>query len=147
MSSEYAGAIEVSRIETFMKSDLGQRMKRAFNEGKLFRERQFVKGSYIDIAQMKTQTGMSFTSSESDVELLLVQGIIDAFFFETAEDGSENIILVDYKTDKSREEGHYTKIYTPQLNEYADALEKAQGRHVTEKIVYSIEMGKAIHCH
>ena len=147
LSSEYAGAIEVSRIETFMNSDLGQRMKRAFNEGKLFRERQFVKGSYIDIAQMKTQTGMSFSSSESDVELLLVQGIIDAFFFETAEDGSENIILVDYKTDKSREEGHYTKIYTPQLNEYADALEKAQGRHVTEKIVYSIEMGKAIHCH
>lgn len=146
MSEEYVGVIDISRIERFINSDLGQRMKRAFNEGRLFRERQFVKGSYVDIAQMKTQTGMSFSSSQSDIELLLVQGIIDAYFFETSEDGSENIILVDYKTDKSKEEEHYTKIYTPQLDEYADALEKAQGRPVTEKIVYSIEMGRVIHC-
>lgn len=146
ISAEYAGTIEISRIENFINSDLGQRMNQAFNEGRLFRERQFVKGSYVDIAQMETQTGKSFSSSQSDIELLLVQGIIDAYFFETSQDGTENIILVDYKTDKSRDEEHYIKIYAPQLNEYADALEKAQGRPVTEKIVYSIEMGRAIHC-
>ncbi len=146
ISAEYAGAIEISRMETFINSDIGQRMKQAFNKGKLFRERQFVKGSYADIAKIKTRTGMSFSSSQSDVELLLVQGIIDAYFFETSEDGVENIILVDYKTDKSRDEGHYTGRYMSQLNEYADALEKTQGRKVTEKIIYSIELGKAIHC-
>ncbi len=114
--------IKSEHFDRFLKSDLGLRMKNAYENHCLYREQQFVMGM------------------EEKGELRLIQGIIDAFF---EEDG--NIILVDYKTDRSTEEEHYIHIYAPQQEAYARALEAAKGKKVTEMILYSTEMGKEIH--
>ena len=71
-------------------------------------------------------------------ETVLVQGIIDAYFYE--EDG---IVLVDYKTDKAGEK-RLAELYRGQLLDYAQALEGMTGKQVKEKYIYSFTLKKAV---
>ena len=72
-------------------------------------------------------------------ERVLVQGIIDAFFYE-----GDSIVLVDYKTDRVRRRDGSDLIekYRVQLDYYAEAVERLTGRKVTEKYIYSVELQK-----
>lgn len=72
-------------------------------------------------------------------ELVLVQGIVDAFFYE---DG--DIILMDYKTDSVEKPEQLIQRYQAQLDLYARALEEATGKKVREKIIYSFHLKKEI---
>ena len=74
-------------------------------------------------------------------EPVLVQGIIDAYFLE-----EEEIVLVDYKTDKVRpgEEKRLIELYHIQLEDYARALERLLNKKVKETYIYSFTLGKAI---
>ena len=47
------------------------------------------------------------------------------------------IILVDYKTDRVSEAGELAARYQTQLNLYAEALQKAYGIPVAQKLIYS----------
>ena len=76
-------------------------------------------------------------------DLLLVQGVIDMYIED--EDG---IILVDYKTDYVKKTGGekvLTDRYGQQLSYYAKALEKATGKPVKERIIYSFALGREIY--
>ena len=91
---------------------------------------------------------MSVSASEKDIrfsdeDTILVQGIIDTFFYE-----GDNIIVVDYKTDKVRPGGENDLVekYGKQLRYYAEALERVTGKKVTERIIYSFTLGCAIIC-
>ena len=80
---------------------------------------------------------------QAEEEMVMVQGIIDAFFFE-----GEDIVLVDYKTDLT-EKGQEKKLvekYRVQLDYYARALERLTGRKVSERIIYSFALGKELQC-
>ncbi len=121
ITAEQKKLIQPAHFEHFQKTDLGGRMKKAYENQSLYREQQFVMGI------------------EEKGELRLIQGIIDAFF---EEDG--NIILVDYKTDRNTDEDHYRTVYMPQQEAYAKALEAAKGKPVTEIILYSTELGREI---
>lgn len=74
-------------------------------------------------------------------EDVLVQGIIDAYFIE-----DDEIVLVDYKTDKVRkgQEKKLIDLYSSQLEDYARALERMTGKRVKEKIIYSFTLNKSI---
>ena len=74
-------------------------------------------------------------------ETVLVQGIIDAYFIE-----DEEIVLVDYKTDRVRkgEEQHLIDLYHTQLEDYAQALERMLQKKVNETYIYSFALGKMI---
>ena len=74
-------------------------------------------------------------------ETVLVQGIIDAYFVE-----NDEIVLVDYKTDKVRkgEEQHLIDHYHTQLEDYAQALERMLQKKVKEIYIYSFTLGKMI---
>ena len=74
---------------------------------------------------------------------VLVQGIIDAYFPE-----GEDIILVDYKTDRVLEEDGQMLAdrYRVQLEDYAAALTRLTGRKVSEKWIYSFTLGREIRC-
>ena len=63
---------------------------------------------------------------------MLIQGIIDAYFYE--EDG---IVVVDYKTDYVKQGEELLEKYGRQLDYYEIALEKLTGRRVKEKVIYS----------
>ena len=77
-------------------------------------------------------------SIESE-EIVLVQGIIDAYFEE--EDG---FVLVDYKTDRADDVNELIEKYRVQLAYYQKALEKVTGKPVKERKIYSFYLGKEV---
>lgn len=117
-------------IWQFLTSPLGRRMKAAQEKGLCHREQQFVMG--IPAAEM------GFANSE---ELVLVQGIIDAYLEE-----EQGLILIDYKTDKVSpgQEDYLVKRYKSQLDYYQRALEQMTGKLVAERLIYSITLQKEI---
>ena len=74
-------------------------------------------------------------------ELVVIQGIIDAYFEEDGE-----LILVDYKTDRigQGEESKLIERYRTQLEDYALALERMLHKKVKQKYIYSFALQKAI---
>ena len=114
----------------FLMSPLGKRLSLAQKEGRLKKEQQFV----IGIPAREMDLG------DSD-ELILVQGIIDAYMEE--EDG---LVLVDYKTDRIREgeEGILKNRYQVQINYYIRALEQMTGKKVKEAVIYSLSLQKEV---
>ena len=55
----------------------------------------------------------------------------------------DDIVLLDYKTDKLDEE-KLKAYYTKQLELYAEALVGITGKTVSEKLIYSFKLGKII---
>ena len=78
-------------------------------------------------------------SVEPAGDIVLIQGIIDAYFIE----GNE-IIIADYKTDFVREPSLLINHYYVQLELYKRAVEQITGKSVTEKILYSVTLGKEV---
>ena len=126
-----SGWISRDRINRFLETDLARRMQEAAREGNLFREQPFTLGlSASDIH-----------SGWDPGETVLIQGIIDAYFYE--EDG---IVLVDYKTDyvpDGRPESLVSR-YRIQLDYYRKALERLTGKPVRERLLYSFSLDRAI---
>ena len=131
MAYEEAQCIRIQDIMTFLHSEIGQRMKKAFEADQLYREQPFV------LAQSMKNIEKDWNGEET----VLVQGIIDAYFIE-----DEEIVLVDYKTDKVRkgEEQHLIDLYHTQLEDYAQALERMLQKKVKETCIYSFTLGKMI---
>lgn len=72
-------------------------------------------------------------------DMVLLNGIIDCYFME-----GDNIILLDYKSDRIYDEEALRKRYEVQLQLYGRALEQALGKRVTEVYIYSFAMGRGI---
>jgi len=115
-------------IVDFLLSPLAFRMMKAARNGALQKEKAFVLG--IPAKEIEN------CNSE---ELVLVQGIVDAFFVE-----EDEIIIMDYKTDRIFSEEEFLMRYKEQLDLYAKALSLATGKKVREKIIYSFTMKKEI---
>ena len=128
MSEEQIKLLDEKRLLLFYSSELAKRMRKAYGEGKLFREQPFMMGR--DISQIYQDRGYQ------EEETILVQGIIDAFF---EEDGK--IILVDYKTDRVDAPQKLAQRYKEQLMQYADALKSLKNKEVSEQILYSFSLG------
>ncbi|MDO4337203.1 MAG: UvrD-helicase domain-containing protein [Eubacteriales bacterium] len=124
-------SIRIRDVLRFAGCPLGKRMKTAALEGRLYREQPFVMAN----------PASTLNPDWKGEETVLVQGIIDAYFLE-----DEDIILVDYKTDRVRrgEENRLIELYHVQLEDYAAALERMLGRKVREKYIYSFTLGKEI---
>lgn len=125
MTQEEKELVSAPDICRFLESPLGERMAIARKENRLHREKQFVMG--VPAREMGDW--------DSD-ELVLIQGIIDAYFEE--EDG---LVLVDYKTDYVKSEEMLIKRYKAQLDYYEKALSQILGKPVKERILYSYRLG------
>lgn len=120
--------VRIPMIVDFFASSLGKRMVQADQREELRKEKAFVLG---------IPAGEIWDCDSR--ELVLVQGIVDAFFYE---DG--DIILMDYKTDSVEKPEQLLQRYQAQLDLYARALEEATGKKVREKIIYSFHLKKEI---
>lgn len=129
MSQEESKAICLEDIHMFLNTESGRRMERAALEGRLYRERPFVFGVPAD----------QIRAGWNHEETVLVQGIIDAYFFEEGE-----LVVLDYKTDKVPHPRVLVDKYQAQLDYYADALERLTGRRVRDRIIYSFHLGRDI---
>ena len=129
LKPEDRDAVNDNKFVKFFASGLGIRMCRAEDAGTLRREQPFVIG--LPAKEL-------YPGSESE-EIVLVQGVIDAFFEE--EDG---IVLMDYKTDRIHEDAkaELTKKYQSQLKYYRRALEMLTGKKVKEVWFYAFGTGE-----
>jgi ATP-dependent helicase/nuclease subunit A len=123
---EYAQVVNPADIMQYFKTDLGNRMAAALSRGQLFREKPFMMG----VSAKELDPGFP------EEEMVLVQGIVDAWFIEDGE-----IVLLDYKTDKVRDEKTLTGRYAIQLQLYKRALEAATKKKVKETYIYSFTLG------
>ena len=57
---------------------------------------------------------------------------------------TDEIVLVDYKTDRVKEAGELKKRYEKQLAYYQQALERTTGKKVKEKIIYSLALDEEL---
>ena len=121
--------VSLPDLRKFLESPLGKRMQQAAYAGKLYREKPFVMGK-------PAREALEESGSE---EMLLIQGIIDVFFEE--EDG---IVLLDYKTDSVRNARELADRYRTQMELYQEAVERALGKAVKEKILYSFCLDKEV---
>jgi ATP-dependent helicase/nuclease subunit A len=131
LREEERKALWADKFRTFLQSSVGKRMAQAARKGELYREQQFMMGKPAD----------SIYPDSASQETVLVQGIIDAWFQE-----GEEIVLVDYKTDRVGEKGieELADKYRVQLDCYREALERMTGKRVKEEIIYSLSLGESI---
>lgn len=127
---ETRAMVKSEKIWRFVRTPLGQRMRKAQEENRLHREQQFVMG--IPAREM----GLG----DSD-ELVLIQGIIDAWMEE-----GDGIVLIDYKTDRigRGQEEILVNRYQAQLDYYRRALEQMKKKPVRECIIYSLTLQEQI---
>ncbi len=112
----------------FLNSPLLLRMAQAQRAGELYREQPFVMG----IPASRVYEGAS-------EELVLIQGIVDVYWVEDGE-----LVILDYKTDAVEQEEELVKRYRTQLELYGEALQRATGKRVKEKLIYSFVLHKTI---
>lgn len=130
LDKESMELVDAGKILAFSHSKLGERMEQAHRHGRLFREKPFVMGipaCDIDKERYKSR------------ELVVVQGIVDAWFLE-----DDGIVIVDYKTDSVDKIEDLIARYESQLVYYGQALSRITGKGVKELIIYSVKFGEAI---
>ena len=125
-----AGCIQKKEIMEFLNTNVGKRMQNAARAKTLYREQPFVLG--VDAKE--------FYPDQKKGEMVLIQGIIDAYFEEDGE-----IIVLDYKTDRVQTEAELKDRYREQLRLYTKALEQITRKKVKEQIIYSFTLRKEIH--
>ncbi len=125
---EQSAAIDLNDIWQFFQTQLGQRVIKA---KRLFREAPFI---------LLIPAGEIFPGTNSP-EKLLVQGIIDLYFYE-----GEDIVLLDYKSDRVLHKNEEEAIapYKTQANLYRRALEEITGKRVKETYLYFFDLNRAI---
>ena len=134
ISEKTHAAVASHKILTFLKSELSYRMWRAESIGLLKREQPFLYG--IPASRLLDPEHRNTGSEALDKELLMIQGIIDAYFIE-----GDKIILLDYKTDSVKAMDELWKRYETQMDYYKEALESLTHLPVTERFLYSFKLG------
>lgn len=130
LSKEMEELLRREKLVKFYQSDLAERMKQAALSGQLYKERPFVMGKPAD--------DMEHDGSDT---MILIQGIIDAFFEEEGE-----IVLLDYKTDVVGTREELADRYRMQLDLYQEAISKKLCKKVKEKLIYSFYFDEVIVC-
>ena len=134
ISEKAYAAVSPYKIYAFLSSRLSFRMWMAEREGRLRREQPFVFG--IPASRLHDPEHKHADSKALDKEILMIQGIIDAYFIE---DGS--IVLLDYKTDAVKDMDELWNRYETQMDYYMEALESLEGIKVSERHLYSFRLG------
>jgi ATP-dependent helicase/nuclease subunit A len=122
LPDEMRALVIPAQIEDFVKSDVALRMAEAAAVGALFKEKPFV----------------------MEYQGVLVQGIIDVFWTE-----GEQLVLLDYKTDRVEAAEELVLRYKTQLDLYADALKRifsneTKQMDVKECLIYSFTLHREI---
>lgn len=133
IGAEYRSLIDCRKFEDFINSSLGKKMKAAALRGELFREQPFAMEAGADLIDPALPPD----------ERVLVQGVIDAFYFE-----GDKVFVVDYKTDRvpggADGELILAERYRKQLELYCDAVKKVTGRQIGGCFIYSVSLGRPV---
>ena len=103
-------------------------MAMASQRGELYKEQPFVMG--IPACELYEGAGN---------QLVLIQGIVDVYWVE-----DDQLVILDYKTDVAAVKEQLRERYKVQLELYAQALQKATGKKLKEKLIYSFSLGQLV---
>ncbi|GGI15044.1 helicase-exonuclease AddAB subunit AddA [Gottfriedia solisilvae] len=134
ITNEQAAVVNSADIYKFCQSRLGIIVQNATQK---MREVPFSYGVYTDEI---------YKDWQEEKEIVLVQGIIDLLLIE-----GEEVILVDYKTDRTKSftsdeelKTEAIKRYGIQLDLYSRAIEASMDKKVTSKFLYFFDGGHII---
>ncbi len=132
MPADKAELVEKEHVEKFVKSSLFERMRNADN---IFREYRFTARLPADILYPDESSECVDAGKYETV----LQGEIDCLFEENG-----GIVIVDYKTDRTRDMQALAGRYSLQLELYKKAAEKLFDKKVTECCIFSLYNGEAV---
>ena len=122
-----AELLDAKKISDFLNSDI---IERVLNSQQYFREFRFM---------VKISSKQYDDSLENPDNQVLMQGAVDLAFVENNE-----LVLVDYKTDKVKDINSLKEIYQKQLQLYKSAMEQSTGLKVKEMYIYSVYLNNKI---
>jgi ATP-dependent helicase/nuclease subunit A len=129
LTDEEAKALNVNAINDFLNSDICDRiMKSSF----VRKEMRFL--TEFSATELKPELSHNFAD-----EMIIVQGAVDLVF---EDDGK--LIIIDFKTDRNKDENALLEAYSEQLKIYSKALQKILNRRVSQLYIYSFTIGKFI---
>ena len=129
LTDNQAKAVRHDKIGRFMQSGLFDRIRKADS---VYREKEFT--VQIRLGDIDSTAGDNVAD-----EKILILGKADLVFEENG-----RIVVVDYKTDRTKTADDFRNEYSGQLEMYAKAMEQLLEKEVKEKIIYSLELGEEI---
>ena len=137
LTAEDAALVNMAEVETFLASPLFAEMRAA---KRLYREQRF--NLELPAADFAADARLK---EELAGETVLVQGVIDCFFY----DAEGNIVLVDYKTDRlpknrAAAEEKLRAAHARQLGYYARAIEEICEKAPKRRLIYSLCLGDVV---
>lgn len=127
LSKEQADVLDRVQIRRFLSSELCARI---LASPSVVREWRFA----VNINAAEVVPGLS---SEFSSEKIILQGAVDCVFEENCE-----LVIVDYKTDKTTSEQVLREQYGKQLTLYSRALRECTGKNIAQKVLYSFYTGR-----
>ncbi len=137
ISSEDAGLVNLDEVDGFLSSSLFSEIR---GSKRIYREQRF--NLQLPAAEFALDASLK---KELCDETVLVQGVIDCFFF----DENGDIVLIDYKTDRVFGDREAAKdklraAHSRQLGYYSRAIEEICGKPPKRSIIFSLALGEAI---
>lgn len=123
ITEEQGKSLDKKRLASFFNSPLAKRM---FNSDRIYREIKV--STFLSANEVY---GIDFDDK------ILVQGIADCVFEESGQ-----LVLVDYKTDRVKDENELLERYKKQLTFYKYAIEKTLKMPVKKVMLYSFYLEK-----
>ncbi len=124
ITPEERQAVMLDKIAGFFETEIGQRAAKAYEDGGLLREKEFI------------------LEKELRGEKTIVQGVIDCYFEEDSA-----IVLIDYKNSYmggGRTLEDIRDTYADQVDTYREALEGATGKKVRESYLFLFDIGQFV---
>lgn len=119
----------LDQLLAFTHSGLFDRMKKAKH---IHKEMPFT--ILLPVSDFRKTTG-----KRPSTDKLLMQGVMDCLL-----EGKDSLFIIDYKTDRIRDENEFRDHYTQQLCIYREAAEKLFHKPVTGLSLWSFEIEKEI---
>ncbi|MBQ6613849.1 MAG: UvrD-helicase domain-containing protein, partial [Clostridia bacterium] len=137
ITKEDASLVNIDEVKAFIASPLFEKMHSA---AKIYREQRF--NLHLPASEFASDEELK---AELSGEEVLVQGVIDCFFFD--EDGE--IILVDYKTDRVSGDrktavAALRSAHSRQLGYYARAITEICGKPPKKTVIFSLALGDEV---
>jgi ATP-dependent helicase/nuclease subunit A len=121
--------LNIKKLESFLNSKICSRI---LNSKNFLREYHFI----VDIAAEKINPNLT---EKYKGQMVVLQGAVDAAFEENGK-----MVIVDYKTDKTKSPSELAAKYKKQLGLYGYAISKCTEKPIGEIIIYSIELEKSL---
>ena len=125
-----AKVVDKKAISEFFRSELA---KRILNADKIYKEYAFT------VAVPLNEMNPDIPEKDAEGESVIIEGVVDCAFEE-----NDELVIIDFKTDRASDESELVAHYRDQLTVYRRCLAEVIGLPVKQTVIYSFSLGKTI---